>query len=189
MASRGLRALLVSLSFALALGATACVETATYEKAESQLDAARRAAAQKDDQIRALQWQLAVLGQQFREGQQRNEAFQRDLYAQVQQLAAANGGLSDRLKKAESERAALLLAGPGDAAPATGRGDAKAGPRADDLRRMVTAFELRNAQILDELARIERLLANRAGGHAGDAPKNPTSMGDVVDPWGFGSRK
>jgi hypothetical protein len=185
MAFIGARVLLVPLCCALASFATACVETATYEKAESQLDEARRAGAQKDQQVRVLQWQMATLDQQLRVAEQRSEAAQQKLYAQVQQLVAQNGELAERLSKEERERTALLAAGA--ASLPTGKDAKSAAARPEDLRRLIAAFDARNAQILEELARIERVLGNRSHG---DAPRDrPSSMGDVVDPWGFGSRK
>ncbi len=54
------------------------------------------------------------------------------------------------------------------------------------LRRIIAATDARNAQILEELARIERLLGNREAGSR-QAPRATTN--DVIDPWGFGSRK
>jgi DNA repair exonuclease SbcCD ATPase subunit len=185
MASSGVLALLALLCAALASGTTACVETATYEKVESQLEEAHRAAAQKDQQARTLQWQMATLDQQFRAAEQRSEAARAQLYAQVQQLVVQNGALEERLSHAEKERASLLAA---SALPPPVAGDTRsAASRPDDMRRMISAFETRNAQILEELARIERLLANRS--HGDVAPREgPSSRGDVIDPWG-GSRK
>jgi len=161
------------------------VETATYEQAQTQLEEARRAGAQKDQQIRAFQWQLAVLDQQFRAAEQRNEAVQQALSAQLQKLGAVNLELSERLSKAERERAALAAAA--SAFPLsvkdahTGRHDGT-----DDLRRIIAATDARNAQILEELARIERLLGSREAVHR-EGPRATTN--DVIDPWGFGSRK
>jgi septal ring factor EnvC (AmiA/AmiB activator) len=184
-----LSAWLLPLTAVLALGAPACVDSSAYEKSMSQLEDVRHAAAQKDDQLRAYQWQLGALAQQLREGQQRSDALQRELFAQVQQLTATNASLAERLKKAESDRAGLLsaAAAAADAPPAR---DGK-GPRPEELRRMLAAADARNAQIVDELARIERLLGNSGGPriHGGETAGSKPGVGDVVDPWGFGSRK
>jgi hypothetical protein len=184
MLSRGPRALLLSLSTVLAFGTAGCVESAVYDKATSQLDQARHLATQKDEQIRTYEWQLATLGQQLRDAQGRSDAVQHELHAQVQLLTAESASLAERLKKLESERASWLAT----AGEATAR-DGKGGPRPDELRRLIAANDARNAQIADELARIERLLGNGGRARGGDdAPRRPTA-GDVVDPWGFGSRK
>ncbi len=53
---------------------------------------------------------------------------------------------------------------------------------------MIAAADARNAQIVEELARIERLLAGQRLRGGEDTGPKPTA-GDVVDPWGFGSRK
>ena len=153
MSPRRLRLLMVLLP----LGSTACVETGIYEKAVSQLEEAKHAAARKDEEIRAYQWQAAALTQQLREAQARTEALQRDLFTQLQQLTVSNASLTERLKKVESERAALALAA-SEPPPATRDGKPVPGLRPEDLRRMIAATDARNAQIVEELARIERLL-------------------------------
>jgi hypothetical protein len=186
-------ALCLALCALLALCGTACVESGAYEKSLSQLEDARHASAQKDDQLRAYQWQLGALAQQLRDAQQRSDTLQRELFAQVQQLTATNGSLAERLKKAENDRAGLLAAAAAAAEPPVGR-DGKPGReplRPEELRRMLTAAEARNAQIVDELSRIERLLGSSPRAHGGEvtAGKPGMGVGDVVDPWGFGSRK
>ena len=52
---------------------------------------------------------------------------------------------------------------------------------------MIAASDARNAQILEELARIERLLGQREAAR-GEPPARAITQ-DIVDPWGFGSRK
>jgi len=186
LASGGVCALVASL----ALGATACVEAGTYEKAEGQLAEARRAAVQRDTEIRAFQWQLAALGQQLHEAEERHEAAQHELHAQVQQLTTTNATLAERLKKSESEHAALLLTVSAESQPtaATGRD-----PHADDLRRRMALEEARGAAILEELGRIEQLLAKSppATSHPsgeGTSRRGTVGTSDVTDPWG-GSRR
>jgi DNA anti-recombination protein RmuC len=192
MARSTLRPLLVSLAAvtgALALGATGCVETSLYEKTALQLEEAHRAATQKDQQIRALQWQLAQLGQQLYEAQQRTEAYQGQLQAQIQKLGAQNAELAERLTREERARATLLAATVAESASPPGR----AGARPDDVRRLIAAVDARNAQIVEQLGRIERHLGSRPGlgGDAagGAGARTPQPGGDIVDPWGFGSRK
>jgi septal ring factor EnvC (AmiA/AmiB activator) len=185
LASHGFCALVASL----ALGSTACVETGTYEKAQNQLEEAQRTEVQRNTEIRALQWQLASLRQQLGETEQRHDAWQRELHAQVQQFAAINAALTERLKKSESEHAALLLTVSAESQPTTPGHD----PRADDLRRRMALDEARGAAILEQLGRIERLLTqsppvtSRSSGEAGSHGGTATA-GDVVDPWG-GSRR
>jgi DNA repair exonuclease SbcCD ATPase subunit len=181
MASPGIAKVLAAL---VALGAAGCVESATYDKAASELDQARRAGQQKEQQVRALEWQLATLGQQFREAQIRNEASQRELAQRLQQLNAANESLEVRLKKEESHRPSVPFPVQEEPLPAVGRA------RPDDLRRLMTALEARNVQLVEALARIEKLLAARGEQDrraAGSATSPP--LGEVVDPWGFGTRK
>lgn len=174
----------------LPLGSAACVETATYERTASQLEEVKRTSGRKDEEIRAYQWQTAALSQQLREAQARSEALQRELYTQVQQLSASNAALAERLKKVESEKTALALA----ADPLPSAHDGKpVSLRPEDLRRMLAASEAKNAVIVEQLGRIERLLGAQAGGRAHPAaePRLPASQqgNDVVDPWGFSSRK
>jgi hypothetical protein len=183
------RALEVFLGCALALGAEGCVETATFEKVQGQLDEAQRAAAQKDQQIRVLQWQLGVLDQQFRASEQRHEVAQQAMHAEVQRLGAANLELGERINKEARDRAALLAAASAPLPSSTDPKGAHAPPRPEDLRRMLLTFDARNTQILEELARIERLLANRPPRADPPPRERPTPGGDVIDPWGFGSRK
>ena len=178
------RAILVCLSGLLALGSSACVETAAYEKTAAELDQARRVVAYKDQQIQAFQWQLTVLGQQLREAQQRGEAQQRDLAARLQQLGDANAELAQKLKEAEAHK---------DPSPVAEEPPQRAAAptRPEDLRRMIAAVDARNAQLAESLARIERILA-RGGPHPDDDRAQRARgnvSGDLVDPWGFGSRK
>lgn len=174
----------------LALGSAACVEAGTYERTASQLEEARRAAVQREMEIRALRWQISALGQEISEAQQRDDASQRELHAQVQQLTATNATLAERLKKSESDHAALLLAASAESA-ATGRHD----PRADDLRRRMALAEARSAAILDELGRIERILTQphlrptiQPAAAETALPRATSAAGDTIDPWG-GSRR
>ena len=185
MIPRRLRLLIVLLP----LGPLGCVETGIYEKTASQLEEVRRASARKDEEIRAYQWQAAALGQQLRDAQARGEALQRELSTQVQQLTASNASLTERLKKVESERTALALAA-SEPPPATRDGRPLAASlRPEDLRRMIAATDARNAQIVEELARIERLLGSAPRAAPVESRSQAAQGGDVVDPWGFGSRK
>jgi DNA repair exonuclease SbcCD ATPase subunit len=172
----------------LAIGAAGCVETAAYEKAAAELDQARRTAAYKDQQIQAYQWQIAVLGQQLREAQARSEAQQRELGSRLQQLGEANAELAGKLREAEARRVPFPPAE--EPPPPTGkpRPDDKA--RVEDLRRMIAAVDARNAQLAEAVARIERILS-RSHPEA-EPPRKPppqAAPADLVDPWGFGSRK
>lgn len=180
---RSLRGGVVGLAL-VAPALVGCVESSVYERAAAQVDAGARAAQQKDQQIRMLEWQAAVLGQQLREAQLREAAALRDLGAQVRELAAANAALQERVRREEEERARLGAAtedpkGPGDR-------------RAAELRRMTAALDAQNARILDRLRRLEAKIDARAGearGRGGDAARPAPGDGGVIDPWGFGARK
>ncbi len=180
MISRGLLMLLVPVCVA------ACADGGPLtDRASSQLEEARRSLERKDLEVRAYQWQLGMLTQQLREGQQRSDALQRELFAQVQQLTASNAALTERLKKAESERAALAAA-PGDAGGRGSRDDPRG--NLESLRRVLAANDAHNAQIAEELGRIARILGSKARPADAGAPQAPAGA-DVIDPWGFGSRK
>lgn len=178
----------VALGAALLAGATGCVETSVYERTASRLEQATRAAQQKDQQIRALEWQVVTLAQQLREAQAREAAARRELSAQVQQLTAANAALGERVKKHEEESARPPLPFPGDekhAGPADRR-------RTEDLRRMVVALAAQSTRLMERLARLEQKIdAQAAEAHGRPKPARPerTADGDIVDPWGFGARK
>ncbi len=176
-----------ALTAALGALSSGCVESGTYEQATTQVLNARVAVAQKDVQIRAYEWQLATLTQQLREWQQRAEVRDREREAQIQQLTATNASLAERVKQIEQERADLLKAESAQAADPRTPGREPRGLRPDEVRRLMAAAEARNLQILEELARIQRSLGSRP-------PPNPPDGGgarasDVMDPWGFGSRK
>jgi hypothetical protein len=183
-----LRLAVLGVAVASLLSATGCVESAVYEKTASQLDAATRAAQQKDLQIRTLEWQIVTLAQQLREAQLRGEAGQRELATQVQQLTAANATLGERIKAREEESARPPLPFPGD--------DGKAPPaerrRGDDLRRIVAALDAQNARLVERLNRLEQKLDARAAeerNHPRATRPDRTIDADIVDPWGFGARK
>jgi hypothetical protein len=161
----------------------ACVESGPEVR---QIEDARRALDRRDVEARAYQWQLAVLGQAMREAQQRADARERDLFAQVRELAAEKAALTERLKKAESELTSISAAPPADGLGKGGRDDARAS--AEALRRVIASSDARNAQIVEELARIARVLASNQKQPDATPPKAPPAA-DVVDPWGFGSRK
>ena len=60
---------------------------------------------------------------------------------------------------------------------------------------MIAVADARNANFVEDLSRIERLLTGTgAGAPAAAPPARPAAVEvtggrDVVDPWGFGSRK
>jgi hypothetical protein len=183
MKSPGIAKVLAAL---VALGAAGCVESATYEKTASELDQARRAGQQKEQQVHALEWQLAALGQQFREAQLRNEASQRELAQRLQQITASNESLEARLKKEESRSGVPFPLQ--DEPPADPRHPPAAGRlRPDEVRRLMAAIDARNAQLVEALARIEKLLAAQDRRPTG--PVTNPRLGEVVDPWGLGARK
>jgi chromosome segregation ATPase len=176
----GGRAALLAIGMSFGLGAAGCVESSVHAKTTADLEEARRAAAQKDQQLRAFEWQLGGAWQQMQAMHQKNEAAQRELAAQVHQLSATNAQLADRLKKAEAQ----LAAAPPEADDPKGKKAPLARLRPEDLRRIEATVDARNGQIVEILTRIEKLLHDKphppARGHSG---------GDVLDPWGFGSRK
>jgi chromosome segregation ATPase len=155
-----------------------CAETVAPEHA--QFEEARRLLDRRDVEVRAYQWQLATLAHQLEEGRARSDAIQRELMVQVRDLTATNAALGERLKRAESDRAALAALPEGTKGP---RDNVEA------LRRVLAASEAQNARVAEELGRLSKLLAARNGGEAGTAPSAGRPTIDVVDPWGFGSRK
>jgi hypothetical protein len=177
------RAILVCLSGLLALGSSACVETAEYDKTVAQLDQARRVVAYKDQQIQAFQWQLTVLGQQLREAQARSEAQQRDLTARLQHLGETNAELAWKLQEATVRKEPFPVA---EEPPQ--KSAALAHP--EELRRLIASVEARNAQLAESIARIERLLGSPGTRGDDDGARRARGVsGDLVDPWGFGTRK
>jgi len=181
---------LVMLAFPLTQAA--CVDNAVHEQTVQKLDDTRRALAVKETEIKAYQWQLATVAQQIQETQARSDAREKELYAQLRDLAATTAALGERLKKVESEGTALTLASSTPAGePARDGRDVRPGLRPEELRRLFAAADARNALVLEQLARIERLLSGGAALPAGSAPpRRPSSPGaDVRDPWSFESRK
>jgi uncharacterized membrane protein YccC len=187
-----------ALILAFPLAQAACVDNAVHESTVQKLEEARRSLAVRETEIKAYQWQLATVAQQIQESQARSDAREKELYAQLRDLAATTAALGERLKKVESEGAAMALA---SSAPAGDPGrdgrDVRPSLRPDELRRLFAAADARNALVLEQLARIERLLSGGPGGPGAPAlpaantvPRRPPLPGaDVRDPWGFESRK
>lgn len=183
-------ALLFSVLSLLLVASTGCVETSVYDRTAAQLEQLGRASQQKDQQLRALEWQVVSFGQQFRESAARSDAIQRDLWAQLQQATAANAALQERLKRAESERASLASNVVGEAAVAKGNPAVQLRP--DELRRLLAAVDARNTQLLERINHLEQLIQSRTAEAVARPHARPETTGvgtDVVDPWGFGSRK
>jgi len=176
----------------IASGATGCVETGLYEKAALDLDGARRENLQKDQQIRALQWQLAAAGQQVQLVAQQDAAVLADMEHRTQAAIAANQALAARVTAKEQEAARLTVA----VAQAEEDASAKHGPpgptvrlRPEDLKRIEAAAGSRDAEVTRLLARVEKILGDRAArvAHPGERPPRVVD-GDLVDPWD-GDRK
>jgi uncharacterized protein YhaN len=171
----------------LVSGVTGCVETALYEKATLDLDGARRESAQKDQQIHALQWQLASAGQQAQALSQQNAAVVGDLQRRVQEAAAATRTLAERVQAKEQETEQLRLA----VARAEEEASAKHGPpgpavrlRPEDLKRIEAAASARDAEVSKLLARLEKILGERAVQAASPGDQIPRrGDADFVDPW------
>lgn len=184
-APRAVGALVTAL---LAAGATGCVEAAVYEKTALDLDGARRDNALKEQQIRALQWQLASAGQQVQAISQQNAAVLADFDRRLQETAAANRALAERVKAKEQEAEKLSL----DVARAEEEASSKHGPpgatarlRPEDLRRIEAAASSHDAEVIKLFARLEKILSDRA--HT-PAPGQRMVDSDLVDPW-QGDRK
>lgn len=178
----------------LASGVMGCVETGLYEKAALDLDGARRESLRKDQQIRALQWQLAAAGQQVQSMAQQDAAAIAEAERRAQESATANRLLADRLTAKEQDTARLTLAvqrAEEDAATSSKHGPP--GPtarlRPEDLKRIEAAAGGRDADLTKLLARVEKILADRAarGARPGERPQRVVE-GDLVDPWD-GERK
>jgi hypothetical protein len=183
------RALLAAL---LAAAATGCVETGLYEKAAVDLDGARRESAQKDQQIHALQWQLAAAGQQMQSMSAQDAAALADAERRVREASGANQVLAERVKLKEQEAEKLSLA----VARAEEEASAKPGPpgstvrlRPEDMKRIEAAASSRDAEVARLLARVEKLLDERAARVARPGERPPRVLdGDLIDPWD-GNRK
>jgi TolA-binding protein len=170
------RVLVALLGLVVASAGTGCSEALSAERLAPQLEDARRSVEAKDVEIRAYQAQVATLVQQLHDGQQRSDALEKELRAQIQELVASNATLKERLKPTESaELAIAALGGPG------ARLD---NATLDAVRRLFAASEARNAQILAELRRIARANSASAGDGASAKPRQ-----GPPDPWGFGARK
>lgn len=184
-----LRTLVTAL---LAAGATGCVETGLYEKAALDLDGARRENGLKEQQIRALQWQLASAGQQLQALSQQDAVALASLDRRVQEAAAANRALAERLKTREQEAEKLTLA----VARAEEEASAKRGPqgptlrlRPEELKRIEDAASARDAEMSKLLARVEKLLGDRAARVAAPGERSQRIIvDDLIDPWN-GDRK
>jgi chromosome segregation ATPase len=170
------------------------VETGLYEKAALDLEGSRRESLQKEQQIRALQWQLAAAGQQVQAITQRDAATIAEMEQRAQEDSAANRVLAARVAAKEQEAAKLT------AAVARAEEDAAAAPRGpagptarlrpEDLKRIEAAATVRDAELTKLLARVEKILADRSGRAArpGDTRPQRVLEGDLVDPWD-GARK
>jgi hypothetical protein len=186
---RTARALVAAL---LASGVTGCVETGLYEKAALDLDGARRENIQKDQQIRALQWQVASAGQQVQVISQQDAVILNDLERRLQEAGAASRALAEQLKAKAQEAEKLTLA----VARAEDDASAKHGPqgptvrlRPEDLKRIEAAASSRDAEVSKLLARVEKLLGARPAAATRPGERPPRVLeGDLIDPWD-GERK
>lgn len=176
----------------LAAGATGCVESSVYEKAAYDLDASRRENSQKEQQIRALQWQLASAGQQMQAISQQDAVVLADLDRRMQEATAANRALAERLKEREQEAEKLSRA----VARAEEEASSKHGPagptirlRPEELRRIEAAASSRDPEVSKLLGRLEKILSDRAAGVAVPGERPPRVVdSDLIDPWN-GDRK
>ncbi len=188
-ALRAAQALVASL---LAAGATGCVESGLYEKTARDLDVSRRENGVKEQQIRALQWQLASAGQQMQAISQQDAMVLADLDRRVQEATAANRALAERLKTREEEAEKLTLA----VARAEEEASAKRGPpgptvrlRPEDLKRIEAAAASRDPEVSKMLARMEKILSDRAARAAAPGERAQRFVdSDLIDPWN-GDRK
>lgn len=176
----------------LTSGVTGCVETGLYEKAALDLDGARRENLQKDQQIRALQWQLAAAGQQVQSIAQQDAAVLAEMERREFSAIAANQALTARVTAKEQEAARLTLA----VARAEEDAAVKHGPpgptirlRPEDLKRIESAAGSRDPELTKLLTRVEKILGDRAARVARPGERPPRVLdGDLVDPWD-GDRK
>ncbi|MFO0760679.1 MAG: hypothetical protein U0359_29645 [Byssovorax sp.] len=163
---------------------TGCAETMGADKIAMERDQARLAAAQRDQWIRALEWQLAAQRSDAEVTRQRSEGFLRELWTRTLELAAQNAALAEQLKKAEADRAALAAQNAGEGARDPRGRAAAGGARPDDLRRVQAGIEARITKLEDQLTRIEVLVKESRAKDARPPgrPLSPT-LEDVVDPW------
>jgi hypothetical protein len=172
---------------------TGCVETAALERATLERDQARYAVGQRDRRVLELQWQLGYLGQQIQTIQQRDEASQRELLFQFEELKAQNRTLSERLAKAESSRVERPpvevqesgSAGGSSKGPRAGAGDAAAARvRPEDLDKIERTLHAQQAQVIEMLSRLEKLVRARDGRPVDRLPMRGPHI-DLLDPWGY----
>lgn len=177
------RILVSSLTLSLLAFMTGCVETAVYERTASQLDHATRAGREKDQQVRALEWQVATLAQQVVQAEMRGAAAQRELHERLQKIAETNAACADRLGRQEAEAAQ-------QAASVSAMQGARGRP--EDLRRLLAAVEAQNARLIERLGRLEQKLDAQSGDvkalRQRGRPER-TVDSEIIDPWGFGARK
>lgn len=176
----------------LAAGATGCVGSAAYEKAAFDLDTSRRENVLKEQQIRALQWQLASAGQQMQAISQQDAVVLADLDRRVQEATTANRALAERLKEREQEAAKLTLAVARAEEEAASR-HSPTGPtlrlRPEELRRIEVAASARDPEMSKLLGRLEKILSERSARVAVPGERPPRVVdGDLIDPWS-GDRK
>jgi chaperonin cofactor prefoldin len=166
----------------LLAGEAGCVEAAVHEKTARELDSAMRASAYKDQQIRGLAWQVSALQAELGRARAESLARQQELAQRLDRTTAERAACAEELARVEAARRELQASLPG--------ADAKGGRgRPDDVRRLRATLEAQNAKLLERLDRLERKLAASPASPGRPAPKASHAVGDVVDPWGFGSRK
>lgn len=181
---------------ALCLLVTAgCIESAELEKATLERDQARYAVGQRDRRVQELQWQLGYLGQQIQAIQQRDEASQRELLFQFEELKGQNRTLSERLGKAENSSVERPPVQAQETASGTAKGQRAptadaAAPRVrpEELEKIERTLSAQHAQIIDMLSRIERIVRARDGRSNDRLPARPPHI-DILDPWGYGDRR
>ena len=169
-------AMFAMLAAALVVSQAGCVEAAVHEKTARELDAATRASAYKDQQIRSLAWQVAALQAELQRARAESDTARRDLAPKLDQMSAEHAACAAELARNEAARRELAASLAAEAAPGR-RG------RPDEMRRLKTAMDAQNARLMERLDRLEQKLdpARRQKPRSADA--------DIVDPWGFGSRK
>lgn len=159
----------------LALASVGCSEAASQERA--QLEQAQRSVWERDNKIRALEWQLTATWQEKQAADQRHDAALRELNERVLQLSSSNAALVERLRQADAKP----MFPPDDP-------NAKKTPghlSNADLRRVEALIDEKNKPVNEALRRIERQMNERAKGEQ----RQGRQVVDVLDPWGFGERK
>jgi hypothetical protein len=169
----------VALFAVVAFWVSGCVDGGLFNSPAQSAGEAGAPASRAELEVRGYERRLAELTTELREERIQNDAARVQLLEQLSELTAQNASLAERVGALEAERAAAEAA----ATIPSVRNDSK---RTDRLRRLLDASDAHNAQIVDEIERLSRMLASSGG--ASTAVRQSAPAGDD-DRASFGERK